>query len=168
MGAWLKIFIDICLFRQGPQVLPPSLALLGLTLGAYFCVGFALAALTLPWSRALLAGAADTLILTFFTYAVLNLKRRLGRFVQTLSALAGSLALIGALSFLPTLGLYRAQMQGQTPTLHVFILLAILIWNIAVIAHVLRYALSMPLGLSALLSLAYVFMSLSLLQVLFG
>ncbi len=168
MGALFRVFVAICLLKQGPQVLPPSPGLLTLALLAYGLTGALLAALTLPWPRALLAGGADTLILAFFTYTALNLARKLGRFVQTLSALAGSLALIGALSFLPTLGLYQAQVQGQPGTFYAFLLFGILLWDIAVIAHVLKFALAMPLRWTLLISIAYVFLSLSFLQALFG
>lgn len=50
------------------------------------------------------------------------------------------------------------------PTL---LLLALLFWNLVVVGHILRHALSTNLGMGAVLATVYMYVSLSIIKILF-
>lgn len=143
----LRIFVDLCLLRAAPQDLPAARTLLGVTLAAYALVSLMLAAAQLSLSRALLYALLDTLVLALLTHTLLILRRAPARLPQTLSALAGTGAILGVIAWpLTTL---------DEPSWLLFILL---IWSLAVSANILRHALSVSLGVALLASLGYLLM----------
>jgi hypothetical protein len=97
----------------------------------------------------------------------LNLKGVLARYQQTLTALAGGLALVGLVSLPVTGWLFWAQTHEADVGLPALLLLGILVWNIMLVAHVLRYALDVSLPLALVFSMAYMFVSLGVLNSLF-
>jgi hypothetical protein len=100
---FLRIFIDIVLWRRGPQDLPASSLLVWLTLGAYVLVSAVQLALlhesaTTTWLFFLIV---DPLLLTACVWLVLRLYGRTERFPQTASAVLGTGALLGLVLYLP-------------------------------------------------------------------
>jgi hypothetical protein len=140
-----QLYLDIALFRRGPEDVPGSSRVLGLTVGAYFILNFALSVLLLP------SGFAESLGQMVFAVAfmaawyrgMLKLAGRPERFIQTASALFGYQTVlaplsVGALKFMPA--------NGQMPTLPgAFILGALAVWTLAVNGRVLRAATGWPL-----------------------
>jgi hypothetical protein len=167
MAALLRAFLTISLLRSSPEVLPASSALLGLAVLAYALVGVLLAAISLPLGNALLASLLDTLLLLAFGYIVLNLKGVLTRFQQTLTALAGGLTLVGLVSLPITGWLFWAETHEADAGLPSLLLLGVLVWNIMLVAHILRHALDVSLPLALVFSMAYMFVSLGILNWLF-
>ncbi len=98
----LRIFLDIVLWRRGPQDLPASGLLVWLTLAAYVLVSAVQLALLhesgLTWFFFLVV---DPLMLTGVVWLVLKLYRHPERFQQTASAVLGTGALLGLLLYLP-------------------------------------------------------------------
>lgn len=158
MGKLLKLFINLCLLRAKPQDVPASWFLLGLIVATYILVSLAVAATTLPPARAMFFALADVVILALFTYAVLLLRSFAERFLQTLTALVGVGALFGLVAW-PILAI-----SGQQYT---FLIYALMIWNIAVVAFILREALTISFILSLAASLGYFSISLIALGMLF-
>lgn len=87
---FLQSFLDIALWRKGPQDLPASTLLATLALLAYLGTGFVRMRLfALDQSTALLFIAVDALMLGAWLWLVLAFFGRRQRFVQTITALLG-------------------------------------------------------------------------------
>ena len=141
MLALVRPFVSICLLRLRPQDLPASRLLLSVTVLTYVaCTALAHAALLSP-ADAVMGGVVDVLLLCGLTLSLLALNRRWSRSVQTLTALAGAgtVTTIVAIPFLEwRVGIMRA---GDPAGIEIVFIAIIVIWNLAVIAHVLRHAL---------------------------
>jgi hypothetical protein len=168
MGALFRAFLAISLLRSGPQELPASSVLLALSIVVYALVGVLLSLISLPWGSAVLASLLDTLLLVAFGYTVLNLRGLAARLTQTLTALAGSLALLGIVSLPLTAWLYQAESTVGDAGVASFLLLVILLWNILLIAHILRHAVNISFPLGLVVSVAYLSFSLAVLDKLFA
>lgn len=151
-----KVFLDICLLRAKPQDLPAAEFLLGMTLFTYTLAGVAVAVINMPLKDAVLCALAGTLILATLTHTTLMLRRLPARLNQTLSALAGSGTVLGAIAWL--------LIVSHAPPIF---LLALLVWSLAITAHVLRHALSVSLGMGIGVSLAYLLVSFIIMSALF-
>lgn len=161
-------FIEICLLRAAPQDLPSSTVLLGLTLTAYSMAGLLLSLVNTDLAHAVLLVVVDVLILTVLAYMILWTRMLTARFVQTLTALAGTGALL-EFSAWPVLYWQQLSTSTDNPGLLIASLLlwAWLFWNVVVVGHILRHALSISFFNGALLSLLYMFISVSVIRVLF-
>jgi hypothetical protein len=90
MLRFLQSFLDIALWRKGPQDLPASSTLAMLALIAYLATGFVRMRLfTLDQSTALLFICVDALMLGAWLWLVLAFFGRRQRYVQTITALLG-------------------------------------------------------------------------------
>ncbi|MEK7207021.1 MAG: hypothetical protein AAB134_03975, partial [Pseudomonadota bacterium] len=97
-----KIFLDLCLLRAGPQDLPTSTPLTALVVGAYWLTDVIGVLDTLSWGSAVMAAVTDTLLLVAATTMALRLRQLENRLPQTLSALAGTGAVLSALAWMAT------------------------------------------------------------------
>lgn len=87
---FLQSFLDIALWRKGPQDLPASTLLATLALIAYMAIGFVRMRLfALDQSTALLFICVDALMLGGWLWLVLAFFGRRQRFVQTITAILG-------------------------------------------------------------------------------
>jgi len=99
---FLRIFIDIVLWRRGPQDLPASGLLLAITFAAYVLVGVVqLALLDEPVATWLVYLVADPVLLCLFVWLLLRLYGHPERFQQTATAVLGTGALLGVVFYLP-------------------------------------------------------------------
>ncbi|MGH8557930.1 MAG: hypothetical protein ACRESZ_10810 [Methylococcales bacterium] len=150
----LKIFLDICLFRRGPQDLPVSAFFFGIVLVANAVVGLIILSMEAPFLAAVPQFLVSIALLAGFSWIVLALSGRTIRFRQTLCALLGvdTVISLAALPFLVWISL------NQNFGLAYYILIASMFWSVAVVGHIIRHALSSPylfgLGLSILYFLA--------------
>jgi hypothetical protein len=156
MIALFNLFLDICLLRKGPQDVPSSAALLQLSLSIYIIAGLVLLlALESQVGPALFLVLLDLGLLTGLTYGLLNMLGRGSRFGQTLTALAGTGALLQLIAW-PLLGwLNQTDVQQGTATLPSLLYLALLGWNIVITGHILRHALSTTLAFGVLYAFGY-------------
>lgn len=145
----LKIFANLCLLRANPQDLPVAPLLTAATLVAYTLAGLGLSLSDLGFARALLWAVLDTLVVVLLTHGALLLRHFPERLHQTLTALLGSGALLGLAAW-PFIGIQNSVLQ-----------FALLLWNLAVVAHILRHALSVPLGLGIIISFGYLLVELT-------
>jgi hypothetical protein len=99
---FLRIFLDIVLWRKGPQDLPGSALLVWLTLAAYVAVS-AVQILLLDESGVVwfFFLVVDPVMLAAWLWLVLKVFGRLERFPQTMSAVYGTGALLGLAVYLP-------------------------------------------------------------------
>ena len=167
MGALIHPFVRICLLRMKPQDLPSSGTLLVLVLVAHTFVGVAVAAVNLRLGQAVAAGVIDTALMCGLTTGLLMLRTLRERTVQTLTALAGAGAVIGAVAYPVSLWLHDAHQANEpSPALGV-LLFGVLGWSLAVSAHILRHAVSAPFYIGLLISVAFYWISVRILSGLF-
>jgi hypothetical protein len=112
---FLRIFIDIVLWRRGPQDLPASNLLVLLTLAAYVAVTVVqLLMLDEPAATWAFFVVGDPLLLMAWVWLVLKLFGRADRYAQTVSAVLGTGALLGLAIYLPLQLIVTG--LGQAPT----------------------------------------------------
>ena len=159
--ALLALIGDLLRLRRGPQDVPYSPTLLLLALLPYALLGSGLAAFVMPAQQALLYGPAETALLAALVYAVLALRRRPARFVQTLTALLLVGVVFNALS-LPLTALARPE-NGLG-----LLILLLVGWSFAVSVHILRQALDIPVPASVLVNIGFFLAAYYGLGTLFG
>ena len=161
MFSFLVIFrslISLCLFKTRPQDFPAAGILLSLCLFLYIIASSLLAYPGQSVFTALIAGLAETLLLLFITYVLLILRKAPERWMQTVIALTGS-GFIFSIMVIPPLywRVLYTDTASPSPLFGVWVL-AILVWNIAVMAHILRHALSSSFALGVVVALGYIWL----------
>ncbi|MDD5033675.1 MAG: hypothetical protein PHE55_02870 [Methylococcaceae bacterium] len=159
----IKLFLEICLFRKGPQDAPASIFLLGLSSAAYFAVGFVLLGLKIQWLEAVLQVFLEAVMLLGFVWVSLMVAGKLTRMLQTTIAMMGTDALISSFA-VPLLAFLMENPQASI--IQLFLLL-LMFWHVAVVAHILRHALSQPFGMGLGLAVIYVVLSYQVMVMLF-
>lgn len=159
----LQLFLEICLFRKGPQDVPTSGFLLRLVLAVYLILGMLLLAPDAGWVQAALQTAVEIVMNLVLVAVLLSTANRLSRYQQTATALLATDALISALG-LPPLQLLAGSGAGPLAAL---LWMALVAWHVAVMAHIVRHALSQPLGVSFAVAVLYTVVSFQLMAFLF-
>jgi len=168
LRAIVNPFIQICLLRQGPQDLPTSGILLAIALTAHTVMSIVWSNISLSAVDALLSGLLDTLLLVVLTTTLLYAQRRKERVVQTLTALAGTGTIITFLA-LPVSGwLQRVDQSAGEGGLAVIVLLLLMVWSLAVVAHIFRHALSIPYFFGLVVAVVFYGISISAFRALFS
>jgi hypothetical protein len=160
----IQLFLDIALFNKGPQDVPVSTLLLGLAMSANLAVGIGLASLETDLPEALGQSLVGVSMLAGFLWAALLLVRKQSRLVQTATAAFGCDALIGALA-VPLLAWSR--LGGGSYVVVGVLILLLLFWQVCVIGHILRHALSAPFATGFGLAFTYAVASVKMMAVLF-
>lgn len=157
--ATLQRLIGIALLREGPQNLPASQNLMFVLALATAAINYPGIVLYTPDAQPLLQLG---LLLGFnaaFVYIALALRNLRPRFVQSMSALFGTDALISAVA-LPVLFLLGPPVAGEAGAgsgVAAIAFLLLLVWNIAVVNHILRQALDVSRFIGLLITLGYIF-----------
>jgi hypothetical protein len=137
-------------------------------LSAYLCVDLLQMVGGVGWRVALAMTAVDALGMIVFVWAVLQFAGRPARLVQTLTALAGTGALLGLMGLPLALQAARAhQANGELAAGTVLAWLALLAWSIAVQAHIFRHALSTRYGVGLLVAALHIVLAINLLNMIF-
>lgn len=152
--ATARALVRISLLRNGPQDLPYSGELLGLCVAASLGVGY----LVLRGFRLSPTPGPDLLLtLVFslaFVYGVLALRGMTNRFIQTATAFFGTDVIVSLVA-LPVLQLGTG--AGSQSPVSGLAMIGITLWNIAIIGHILRHALSASFAFGILIALGYLF-----------
>lgn len=152
---------------MAPQDLPASGTLLGIALVAHTLAAILLSAVIMSAPSALLAGLVDTALLCAFVATLLYAQRLNVRVVQTITAMAGSLAIISLIA-LPVSGwLHGVEQTTSDARLAGFVLIGLIGWSLAVSAHVIRHALSIPYFPGFILAIVFYWISISVYRTLF-
>ena len=159
MHALIQPFVRICLLRKGPQDLPTSEVLLVITLAAYTTSGILASFLRLAPGDALLAGMLDTLLMCGLTIALLHIRQHRARINQTLTALAGSGALMTVLALPCITWVDRVIKAGGEPGVGLIAFWLLVVWSFAVMGHVIRHALSVPFFKGVIIAFGFYFVS---------
>lgn len=148
MFALVRRFAAICVLQAGPQDLPASRFLLRAVLLLYVLLNGILLGSLYGLGEAMLQTLAGTAGLVVFTL-ILLWRTRYARIPQTLTALFGIGILFG-LIFWPLL-----VVAGMPADLRTLLTLAILVWSLLAMGHVLAKALDWPLAGGFVLALCY-------------
>lgn len=163
----LRYFVSLCLLRVGPAEAPSSSRLLVQTLLGYLAVGWMIASLHLGGAASILSSIMDAGLLAGMAGGLLAVRGYLARFQKTLIALAGSGILLGILAWPLLLWLSQARQAGMSPEIGSLLLVGLMLWSLAVTAHIMRHALSVSFTVGALVSALYAFISIKVMSFLF-
>lgn len=157
MSRVVSTLLGLCLLRGGPQDLPYSPALLILCLLAYGALGVQMARLGLPAVEPLTFSVIDIALLLGFVWFILSFKGLYSRFNQAATALAGTGALMGLIAWV--LLSWQTQLLNQHASISLvsLLLLAHLVWHLAIIAGIVRHTLSITLTWAWGVTLVYFF-----------
>jgi hypothetical protein len=161
----LRLFYDIMLFKKTPQDVPFSPFLTRMTLVGYASISFLMVFMTSHWFSAVLEMAVDIVLLMAFARITLAWVHKSGRYQQTFCALLGTDALI-TLCGIPATAVMLVP-SGDLGLLGLLILVGLMLWHWAVIAHILRHALEQTLGFSLGLALLYMMAAYQIIGLLF-
>jgi hypothetical protein len=154
LAALARLYFAIAIWRRGPQDLPAVGILLPLTIAAYVLVsavvGELLPALHPGW---LVQVAGDALFVAAWYWLLLAISRRRERYVQTATALFGLQTVLAAPSMAVVWLLQRFTADASLRVPVYLAALALAIWTLAAIGHILRSALERPLGICLVLAL---------------
>ncbi len=161
----IRLFLDICLLRKGPQDTPASQLLFWIALMAYVLVGAMQAVLVnvRQW-EGLIEIPLQAGILWGFAWISLMAAGKTNRLQQTLIALLGADALLSSFS-IPLEWWLLVEPQEALANLS---LLLLMLWHMLVIAHILRHSLSQTWVVGLGLSLVYIVFTVQVMVVLFG
>ena len=163
----VKTWLDLCLLRRGPQDLPGSGFFLGLSLVCYAVVSLLVATPSFGVADAALLAMIDTGMLAVFVVLLLYLQGKTERIYQVLSALAGSGSLMGLFALPLVLLVAPDQPADQVPVLLGGFWLLLLIWNLFVMAHIMRHALSSSFAIGLGVAVLYALVSMQIVASLF-
>jgi len=163
MYAYLNLLFAICLFRKGPQDIPYSQALFRLSIVSYALVSYLLLQLSITSLQALLQVSVEIILVLIFGLVILSLSNKRPRFIQTVSALLGTDALIScaALPVIATLSI------DNNNLLAFFTMLALMVWHWIITAHILRHALEQTFSFAMGIAFLYIFSTYQIMGVLF-
>jgi uncharacterized membrane protein len=165
---FMQFFWGLCTLKTAPQDLPASPALLGVTLLAYLLSGIVVAVLQWSVPKAVLAAMLDTVLFTLLCYVLLWARLLDNRFPQTMTALAGSCALLTLIA--APLVFWQKQVAAPGDSIASFPTLLLLVWtgwNVSVVGHILRHALSTAFALGIGLAAVYTYITLQLMRIIF-
>jgi hypothetical protein len=156
LGQWLyslKHYILMCLFLSSPERLPYSPYSLLLTSFAYFTLGLFLVDVERSYFTVCLQILIELVMLGLIAYLMLRWKQSLVRLQQTCAALLG----ITVAFTLITIPIYRiATADGMAESSFLsYAILAIQIWNLAVLSLIFKRSFDISTQLSAMLSFSY-------------
>ena len=167
MPQLIRVWFDICLFRKGPQDLPVYGFLPGLSLACYVLVSFLVAFPSSGIAAAVQLAALDVVMLVVFVLSLLYLQSKTERVGQTLSAMAGSGSLMGLFA-LPLVLLVDPDLPvDQLSPLLTGSWLSLLIWNLFVMAHIMRHTLSTSFAIGLGTAVLYALVSMQIVATLF-
>jgi hypothetical protein len=162
-----KAFLDICLLKKGPEDLPKSSVLLFLCLFMYTLIDVLLTVQSRPFEYALLVSLVDVGFLLLVTFLILKQHQKLDRWHQTMTALFGTGVILGMFIFPLVFGGVQNHYEAWVQQIIVFLFLIMVIWNVAVLAHIVRHAISTSMGIGIMIAILYIWMSSLLITMLF-
>ncbi|AGS39034.1 hypothetical protein CYCME_0693 [Cycloclasticus zancles 78-ME] len=163
----LRLFVDLCLIKKGPQDVPDSTILLKAVFFIYFLSGSLLLSSSMAFGEAVVQSFIETILLGLFVYILLSFFALKNRFNQSVTAIYGSGALITVISapFVFLMGGMTGN-EGSTGVLGLVVFL-IVCWSFAVLANIIRQTIQKSLGVSLLLTFCYLYLSYHVIQLIY-
>ena len=148
-------FCKMCLLKYRPQDIPASRELLLLCIVIYFLLDLLLAKLDENITAVVPAALADTVFLLVFVLVLLLLCRKVNRWTQTVTALAGT-GIVFSVLVLPAVITPTGPdaMTSMQQALSVLLYL-VLIWYVVVLGHIFRHAMPSSFALGVFVAMIY-------------
>jgi hypothetical protein len=158
-------FFNICRLSKRPQDIPASRNLLTLCLAVYGLLSIQLAVLSQPLDKAILAGVLEVVLIMIFSLALLQIRGKSVRWVQTVTALAGTGIIISAIA-MPLyifigVGVENTGTASGFQALGLLLLALLACWNITIMGHILRHALDISMFSGIVLAITYIWVIFS-------
>ena len=160
--AIVRLFLGICLLRQGPGDIPYSNFLFYLTFFVYLAFGVSVLTLQAGDTSLVIQMTVQVATVFAFVWGCLALYSRQPRFMQTMTAVLGSDALI---SFIALPLLFWIKVDPNMPSL-ILCLLGLMFWQLVVMGHIMRRALDKSLFFGVGLAFLFLFLSFQLMGTL--
>jgi len=156
IGQWLlslKHYLSMCLLLSSPERLPASLQCIVLSIFSYFLIGLLLVEEQRGYLVICQQIILELVMLGLIAYTGLRWKKLLARFQQTFSALVG----INLIITLVSIPLFRSLPNPENGTANplIYLHLAILVWNLAVLSLIFKRSFDISTHLSAIISFSY-------------
>ncbi|MDH4276371.1 MAG: hypothetical protein OEW08_15175 [Gammaproteobacteria bacterium] len=164
MGAFIRLSWRLCTLEVTPQDLHYSRSLQTLSIAAYFLLGLAVNAVFQSWGIAAVVSALDTGLLIGIAYAALWVRDMPQRATQTTTALAVSGVVLGLIALPIYIALRDA--TGILLDINSLLSLGLVIWQIIIVAHILRHALAVPFMAASVISLVYAIVAYKIANIL--
>lgn len=148
-------FMDICLFRKGPQDLPASGFLLRLIVVLSAVTALLLNLANRPFQHAIVAVILNLAVVAIITQLILRLHNKTPRFNQTLIAQFGSGIVLSVFAIPVVVMMQYAENNNVDISSGVILWMILFIWEIAVTAHILRHAISTSLMQGFMMAILY-------------
>jgi hypothetical protein len=156
---FLKVFLDIVLWRRGPQDLPSSGLLVILTLVAYELVTLLQVALMkVSGPQLLLYLVIDPLLVMAGLWLVMKLFGRIERWPQTVSAVLGCSTLMALVFSVPLVLLAGPRVAVNPPAVLQFAALGMVVAFVLVAGRIIQLATESNLLTGCAIALTYVLM----------
>jgi hypothetical protein len=170
-AAFAHLVRDLCQFRRGPEDMPHSPALLAVLIAASLLIDIASGSVIGVENDRVAHVLVSTTLILALAWVALAMRRLGHRYVQTASALVAC-SIAFSLLVLPL-----AWLAGPPPappatpppmqTLLWTLMLGIVVWNLAVNAHIVRRAIEAPYGLAFAIVVAWAVADWALAHALF-
>jgi len=161
-----KLFLDICLFRAGPQDIPHSRVLMNVTVAVYFLLSLFITLVDNSFATAIVSVAVDVIMMLGITIAGLALRQFMNRIPQTVTALAGTGIVFDLVSW--PLAIMASQFSADQLLFPQYLLYLLLFWNIGIIGHILKLALSIPYWGAIIISVFYILTYYNVINTILG
>ncbi|HIF17712.1 MAG TPA: hypothetical protein EYG50_08425 [Cycloclasticus sp.] len=163
----LRLFLDLCLIKKGPQDVPDNTMLMKIVFFTYFMSGTVLLSGNIPIIDAVIQALIDTVLIGLFMYVLVSFFSVPNRFNQSLIAIYGSGALITVFST-PFIFWVQTLSNNEQPTgaagLVVFLIVC---WSFVVMANIIRETIRKNLSTCLLLTFCYLYLSYQLINMLY-
>lgn len=172
MFALIQPFINLLLFRVGPQDMPSSKTVLKIAIAACFITDIIQKAEFYGFTISFIQSAGKIALYSGFIFLLLNSKQNKQRWMQTMIALLGASALLNLASypFIPDLEQILVDLNEQRFVIEPGMLIydAIQLWFFAVFIRILRDALGISTGRAAIQTLIIIILTITVLSTLIG
>lgn len=162
MTGFVRTLFNICLLREGPEALPHSHGLLGALIAISFAVSVCIGSMIYSVAAAVLSSIAGLFLSFAFTKILLFKKPE--RFLQTFSAMLGTVTLINIVS-LPGSYSLRYLELGETAGLFFGMAgFALFVWVVIVYGYIFSKALSSMMSYGIAISVGYALLHIMVLD----
>ena len=162
MTRWLRFYYDLCLLKAAPQDAPVSKNAFYTALFVYLLVGTSITLFNQGLAVSVIVASLQAIIFIFITNLVMWVKKTPERFLQTVTSLLGTGALI-AMVAIPVVYLGTSTTPGAESSATVSFLwmisILIIVWETVVIGNILRHAMEIPLLAGVGVALIYMYLS---------
>lgn len=159
MLAYFQTLLNVALRKKGPEDIPDSGFLLGLTFVVYLLLQIPLGWITYGPSSVLIAAVGSSaLMLILGLWVLLVITGYRARFRQSLTALLGTDAILSAFSIPFSYWQVTGLMNKSSVALPSTVLVVILLWLLSVQGHIISRAISKPFGIGLMIAVAFFFL----------